>query len=1032
MLLDLKQAAVLSSEGVTASLRQDWRTRKAKSAVRVDYDFSSGGFVTVRLPVSLPLPENYRLSLKLAAEMASQNTVQIKLIDSSLQNVWWVQRRNLSIGRKWQKLENKKRHVTWAWGVSKEPLAAVSYIEITMLSGSLARGHFYLGDLTFEELPAAASSPPPPTVTASSGKATAGNVTSGDSYTPDWPTGPGWRSTSRHRRQWLKLEFGGWREFGGLVVDWADGAFALDYKVQIRTGGRRWHTVDTVSGATGGRQHHMLPECEATALRLMMTRPAIPTTYMINHVEVKPLAFGASANDFLAAIAPDFAPGEFPRYVSGEATYWTVVGVSGAFNETLLSEDGAIELGRGMPSLEPFLFDGRSHRLLTWKDGEHSQCLEEGYLPLPAVTRTHQESALSLSVHAFATGEAGASTVYLRYTVTNDDSEGSNKQGVLFLGVRPHQVNPPWQGLRSPGGHAPIYRLERLPDGIAINGSRAVVPLTQADRFTAGNLSRGGLTDTLTSLCMGFARGDAPACDPHGFAWGALGYSFDLAPGESRTVYVAVPLSQASVVLPDGFQLRNYMIAWWKRKLANIDIDILQGAGQEMVDTIKAQVAYILINRQGPMIVPGKRNYLRTWIRDSALISEALLQLGYFDEVREFITWFAPYIFSNGKVPCCVDERGPDPTPENDSHGEFIHLVCRYYRYTSDRKLLKEMFPYIMRVVGYIEQLRQSTRTKDFLQPGRKHLYGLLPPSISHEGYGTPAYSYFDNVFALVGLNAAGYLAAQLGRYEESNEINRISLEFRDDLVCSVNRVLVDRDIEYIPGAADLGDKDPTSITIWLELTTLLSDFPRALPATFDLYWRLFIERQSGNWADYTPYELRAVSSLLRLNQVERAHRALDFFMDHRRPRGWRHWAEVVCSNQRFGRYIGDMPHTWVGSDFLRSALSCFAYEDPQLGLIVGRGLTAEWLTAGIKCGGLRTAFGKLSIYARQDNEKVVFSLRGDVRQPVRVAVPAGFSKACLLSGQPVAIDPGTNTIVVPAQNDTQSPPLCAAIVFTR
>jgi hypothetical protein len=30
----------------------------------------------------------------------------------------------------------------------------------------------------------------------------------------------------------------------------------------------------------------------------------------------------------------------------------------------------------------------------------------------------------------------------------------------------------------------------------------------------------------------------------------------------------------------------------------------------------------------------------------------------------------APYQFDNGKVPCCVDDRGSDPVPENDSHGE--------------------------------------------------------------------------------------------------------------------------------------------------------------------------------------------------------------------------------------------------------------------------------------------------------------------------------------------------------------------------
>jgi hypothetical protein len=1031
--MDFQNARVLTSEGVTASLAYTGRGRRKKSAVRVDYDFGTGGFVTVQLPVSLPLPANYLLSLKLAGA-ASRNTVQIKLVDQSQQNVWWVQRRNLPIADTWQTLDNKKRHFVFAWGVSKDPPGPVAYIEITVLSGSLQKGHFCLADLAFEELPPAVANQPPPAVTASSGQASAGNVVSGGDYTPGWPTRPGWTSTGKHRRQWLKLDFGGLREFGGLVIDWADGAFACDYEVQARTGAGRWRTIDTVRGARGGIQYHMLPESEATAIRLVMTQPNIANVYIINHIEVKPLDFGASANNFLLQVAGNSPAGWYPRYLTGgEATYWTVVGVSGAFNETLLNEDGMLELGRGMPSLEPFLFDDQTGALLTWEDGTHSQSLAEGYLPLPAVTRQHD--GLSLTIESFATGGAEASTVYARYTVSNCGAVP--RSGQLCLAVRPFQVNPPWQGLRQPGGHAPVYSIERTHANVAINGKTALVPLSVEDEFFVTCLSRADIVELLASH-------DGPLCgdrsyvhDPHGFASAALVYSYSIAPGKSCSFDVAVPLSEASKVQRARFDLMHACVAaWWREKLARVDIGFADGSGKELIDTIKAQVAYILINRQGPAIEPGKRNYQRTWIRDGALICEALLQLGYFDEVKDFITWFAPYIFPNGKVPCCVDERGSDPTPENDSHGEFIHLVSRYYLHTRDLAFVEKLFPCIQKVAGYIEELRQTTRTAEFRHCTKRHLYGLLPPSISHEGYGTPAYSYFDDVFALVGLEAAAFLAGELGRQADKEKFACRAGEFRGDLVASVNRVLVDRDIEFIPGAADLGDFDPTSITVWLELTDLLTKFPRTLPATFNRYWNeVLVKRMGGTWTDYTPYELRSVASLLRLNEVGRAHQALDFFMGHRRPQGWRHWAEVVCAKERHGRYIGDMPHTWVGSDFLRSALSFFVYEDPIEGLIVGRGFTPEWLFAGIKATGLHTAFGKLSIVARQDEDKAIVVLIGDVDVdvgvPVRVAVPAGFTRAWV-NNKPATIDGDTDTIVVPPHDDPESPPLCAAVLFTR
>ena len=44
---------------------------------------------------------------------------------------------------------------------------------------------------------------------------------------------------------------------------------------------------------------------------------------------------------------------------------------------------------------------------------------------------------------------------------------------------------------------------------------------------------------------------------------------------------------------------------------------------------------------------------------------------------KEFLLWYADYQFANGKIPCCVDVRGADPVPENDSGGEFLFLVER-------------------------------------------------------------------------------------------------------------------------------------------------------------------------------------------------------------------------------------------------------------------------------------------------------------------------------------------------------------------
>lgn len=197
-------------------------------------------------------------------------------------------------------------------------------------------------------------------------------------------------------------------------------------------------------------------------------------------------------------------------------------------------------------------------------------------------------------------------------------------------------------------------------------------------------------------------------------------------------------------------------------------------AAQPLVDTLRTALAHVLINRDGPALQPGSQAYERSWIRDGALTSEALLRLGHEEVVRDFLRWYAPYQFSDGKVPCCVDARGADPVPEHDSHGEFVFLVWELYRYARDRSLLEAMWPHVGAAAAYMETLRQSERIAANLVPERRAFYGLLPASISHEGYAAkPMHSYWDDFWALKGYKNAAAIATALGSEEAAMRLAR-------------------------------------------------------------------------------------------------------------------------------------------------------------------------------------------------------------------------------------------------------------------
>lgn len=124
-------------------------------------------------------------------------------------------------------------------------------------------------------------------------------------------------------------------------------------------------------------------------------------------------------------------------------------------------------------------------------------------------------------------------------------------------------------------------------------------------------------------------------------------------------------------------------------------------------------------------------------MRDGALTSSALLKSGIVTEIKDYINWYASHQYENGKVPCVVDKRGPDPTPENDSHGELIYLIREYFNFTKDTTFLRSKNDNVIKAVDYMQSLI-AERTTDHYKNGndsvRAH-YGLITESISHEGY---------------------------------------------------------------------------------------------------------------------------------------------------------------------------------------------------------------------------------------------------------------------------------------------------------
>lgn len=968
-------------------------------AMRLGYDFNGrSGYAFAARAIDLDVPENFEISFWARGDMRP-NTLEIKFVDATGRNVHWRRIENFQAPSEWTRFTIKKRQITWAWGPDPDrTFRGAERIEFVVTAGQGGAGTLEVDQLEIRELPPEPGVPPRPEAEATSvdGLNVAARAVDDDPGT-FWRSQPG-------ASQSLTLDLGYEREFGGLTLRWADRHAASGYVVHASSDGREWRELTRVTDGDGGADWLRTPEASARWLRIDMRTPldqsgvvgqagagqrlgqAATNAYALTSVEIEPLSFGETPTKFVMAVAEENLRGLYPRGFVGEQPYWTLVGVDGGGESGLMSEDGAIELRRAGPSIEPFVVD--NGRLITWADVGITQSLRDGDLPIPTVTWASDDWTLAIT--SFAEGTPEAAGLWGRYDLTNTSPRP--RALTLALAARPYQVNGPIQFLAIPGGVGPIEQFDWNGATLVLNDAVRVSALVIPDAVSASTFQAGA--DPQALIADASAR-RAPAqriveSDASGLMAGALLYDVTLQPGETRTFGFLArlagptpdlqPTASVEAVL-DGAE--DAVAAEWRGKMDRFDL-ILPPQAQRIEDVAKSSLAHMLMSRQGPIIQPGTRSYNRSWIRDGAMMAEGLNRLGHADVSAAYLDWYAPYVFEDGKVPCCVDARGSDPVPENDSHGEFIFLAAENYRHTRDRAALERVWPQVQKAVAYMDGLRATTRTAEFRTSETAHLFGLLPPTISHEGYSdNPAYSYWDDFWGLIGYRDAAFIADVLGDADAAARIRAAGTEFQTDVMASITATAAFHDIDWIAGAADRGDFDATSTTIGLSPGGFIDELPQTLLTnTFDKWWDNFTARQENRmtWRDYTPYELRNVGALIRLGRRDAALRALDFYFADMRPVAWNGWAEVVGHHEREPRFIGDMPHAWISSDYIRSAIDLLVYERVDDGvLVLAAGLPYDWMTSdtGVGVRDLRTAHGLLSWRLKRDGAAWTLSFTG-------------------------------------------------------
>ena len=214
------------SDGVTLKISSDQGLHG--NAIRFDYDFTKGtGYGGINKVFKIDLPENFEFSFYMKAESPGNN-FEIKFLDSTGSNVWWVNNRNYEFPKDWKKIRLKKRHIGFAWGPTEDrTFRKVNKIEFTIASYMGGKGTVWIDDLKFEQLPPEVSVYPEPSISANSFKENCSPLNVFDKNENTF-----WQSKGTSDQS-LTIDFKIRREFGGLKIDWLKNHQAKSFDVLI-------------------------------------------------------------------------------------------------------------------------------------------------------------------------------------------------------------------------------------------------------------------------------------------------------------------------------------------------------------------------------------------------------------------------------------------------------------------------------------------------------------------------------------------------------------------------------------------------------------------------------------------------------------------------------------------------------------------------------------------------------------------------------------------------------------------------------